>query len=299
MTTAADGPAVEVGVLLTGQLDIPLAYLYPGDESRLRQIAAIFRPGAETVAGVCAAYVVRHPSAGVIAVDTGFHRDAQTSLRRDLGVAMALFFGRALTVSETPYDEALRIAGAEPTEVRRAIMTHLHADHTSGMRLLPQASFVCAEREWALARSPGAVARGYVKGHLPDEERMELIDFERRGEPFGALSSTIDLLGDGSIRLLFTPGHTAGHTSVLLRVADGGQVLLVGDAAYTLRSLREEIVPLLTAGGEQPYRRSLSELRAFSIENPQAVLVPSHDPSAWQQLRDLKAGASKPTAAGS
>lgn len=43
--------------------------------------------------------------------------------------------------------------------------------------------------------------------------------FDRDGEPYGAFTKTIDLLGDSTIRLIYTPGHTAGHLSVLLRLA--------------------------------------------------------------------------------
>ena len=298
MSGAADDPVVEVDVLVTGQLTIPRAYLFPEAAGRLARIAAIARPGGEAVASQCLAYVVRHPSGTAVVIDTGFHRDAGKSLRKDLGVPMALVFGRALRVAEEPYDEALRGLGIDPGKVERAIMTHLHVDHTSGMRLLPNARFICSRREWAAARTRGAAARGYVAGHLPGEEQVELVDFDSGSEPYGPFGSTFDLFGDGSIRLVSTPGHTPGHMSVLLRVVGGRQLLVVGDAVYTLRSLREEIVPLLTAGGEKSYRRSLRELKAFSDQNPQAILVPSHDPAAWHELRDLTASAERAIASG-
>ena len=112
---------------------------------------------------------------------------------------------------------------------------------------------------------------------------MELIDFEAEGEPYGPFTRTVDLLGDGSVRLVSTPGHTPGHMSVLVRAEGERHVLIVGDAAYTLRSVREQVLPLLTAGDEA-YRNSLAELKAFSEQEPDAVLVPTHDPDAWRQL---------------
>ena len=54
--------------------------------------------------------------------------------------------------------------------------------------------------------------------------------------PGAGFSHTLDLLGDGSIRLVSTPGHSPGHLSVLLRAATG-PVLVVGDAAYTCRAI--------------------------------------------------------------
>jgi glyoxylase-like metal-dependent hydrolase (beta-lactamase superfamily II) len=93
----------------------------------------------------------------------------------------------------------------------------------------------------------------------------------------------VDLLGDGSIRLLSTPGHTPGHLSVLVSVPGERQVLLVGDAAYTLRNIREEILPFFTVDDER-YLRSLREIRAFAEREPEVPLVPFHDPDAWREL---------------
>ena len=113
---------------------------------------------------------------------------------------------------------------------------------------------------------------------------MDLLDFGCHGHAWGPFARTIDLLGDGSIRLISTPGHTAGHMSVLLRVRGRGSVLVVGDAAYTVRSIEEQVPPLLTASDDR-YMRTLAELKAFSEQEPGALLVPSHDPDAWRALR--------------
>jgi glyoxylase-like metal-dependent hydrolase (beta-lactamase superfamily II) len=70
---------------------------------------------------------------------------------------------------------------------------------------------------------------------------------------------------------------------VLLRLADERQVLLVGDAAYTLRNIHEEILPLLT-DDDAAARSSIKEIKAFALANPQTIIVPSHDPDAWHTL---------------
>ncbi|GAC1318455.1 MAG: hypothetical protein NVSMB25_07900 [Thermoleophilaceae bacterium] len=59
---------------------------------------------------------------------------------------MSLLF-RGLRPAEAPYDEQLRALSIDPADVERVIMTHLHVDHTSGMRLLPRAEFTCARAE--------------------------------------------------------------------------------------------------------------------------------------------------------
>jgi glyoxylase-like metal-dependent hydrolase (beta-lactamase superfamily II) len=259
--------------------------------NRVTHVLAALRPGGEVLRSPCLAYAVRHPSAGTILIDTGMHPDTREHLRRDFGVAMGLLF-RNLRPAHEPFDAQLRALGIEPRNVERVIMTHLHVDHTSGMRLLPKAEFVCSREEWAATRGRFVAAKGYVPHHLPPETRMQLLDFDRDGEPYATFAKTIDLLGDGTIRLVSTTGHTVGHMSVLLRLTHAHQVLVIGDAAYTLRNINEEILPMLTVDDEAALR-SMREIKAFAEHEPEAILVPSHDPSAWHELRRVTASAER------
>jgi N-acyl homoserine lactone hydrolase len=278
---------VELEVIVTGEVPTPYGYVYRAPGGRVRRLAAGLRPGGEIVRSPCLAFAVRHPVAGTILIDTGMHPDAREHRTRDFGVAMGVLF-KGLRPAREPYDAQLRTLEIDPRGVRRVVMTHLHVDHTSGMRLLPNAQFVCSCGEWAATRGRLPSAKGYVTRHLPPERRMELVDFDRDGESHETFAKTIDLLGDNTIRLISTPGHTVGHLSVLLRLTGGERVLLVGDAAYTLRGVREGILPMLTAD-DNASARTLAELDAFAKHEPEAILVPSHDPTAWQELRDFSA----------
>jgi glyoxylase-like metal-dependent hydrolase (beta-lactamase superfamily II) len=264
---------VEVDVLVAGEAPSPRAYVFrPAGGNAVTRVAAALRPGAPTIPLPFLAFLVRHPTAGPIAIDTGLHPRTIENRRADYGLAMGMLF-RTLKPAGPAYDEQLRALGVEPEEIELAVMTHLHVDHTGGMRLLPRAEFACARAEWEAATGPHPARGGYVPHQLPPAGRMRLLDLD--GEH--------DLLGDGSIRLLPTPGHTPGHLSVLLQTGGHGQVLLVGDAAYTRRSIDEQILPLLTAD-EGAYRRSLAELKAFAERNPDALVIPTHDPDAWRAL---------------
>jgi N-acyl homoserine lactone hydrolase len=283
VTTAPAATAVRVEPIRTGEVRMPYAYAYRPEGNPISRLAALVRPGGDALRSPCLAYVLDHPEAGTILVDTGFHADATRDRRRDFGLAMSLMFANLRTASE-PFDEQLRARGVEPEAVERVVMTHLHVDHTSGMRLLPNARFTITRREWSAARARGAGAKGFVGHHLPDESRVDLVDLDADGEPHGPFERTLDLLGDGSVRLIATPGHTPGHTSLLVRATGGRTVLIVGDAAYTRRSIREQRPPLITAGDSE-YRESLRALGEFAEREPAAVLVPTHDPDAWRDLQ--------------
>ena len=272
--------AVEADVLLAGEARMPPAYVFR-PRRRFAGLPALLRPADGSLRAPLLSYVVRHPDAGTILVDTGLHPDAASSLRGDYGPLMSAMF-RSLKPHPRSFAEQLRDHGVEPAEVELTVMTHLHVDHTSGMRLLPRSEFVCDAREWAAANARTAVTAGYVAKHLPEGSRMRLLDFTADGRPHGPFGRTIDLLGDGSVRLISTPGHTHGHLSVLLQTAEG-ELLVVGDAAYTLRSIEDQMLPFFTAGDER-YRRSLAEVKAYADANPGARIVPTHDAQAWRAV---------------
>lgn len=268
-------------VMVAGDLVAPNAYVFrPGGPMPLR-LPALLRPGGPSFHMPMLWFALRHPSQGTILVDTGMHPDALRDLRGDFGTFLGLMF-RNTRPGEQAFEEQLAGLGIEPAEIKLVVMTHLHVDHTGGMRLLPEAEFVCSKREWKAAHGRSPALAGVVPGHLPDSSRVRLIDFEREGEAYGPFGQSVDLLGDGSIRLLSTPGHTPGHMSVLVRRPEG-QALLVGDAAYTRRSIEEEILPFLTVD-DKLYLRSLREIRAFAEREPDVPLVPFHDPDAWREL---------------
>lgn len=59
--------------------------------------------------------------------------------------------------------------------------------------------------------------------------------------------------------------------------------MLVGDAAYTTRSIHEQRLPLLT-DDDSAARRTLLQLRDYTQQNPAALVIPTHDPTAWRAI---------------
>jgi N-acyl homoserine lactone hydrolase len=283
---------VRLAVVKTAEIPTPHGYVFRADGNALTRLRAGLSAGPDAVISPCLAFVIEHPTAGRILVDTGFSREASASLRRDFGLPMSLLF-RGLRPTPTPFDAQLRGLGIEPATVTSVIMTHLHVDHTSGMRLLPNARFTVSRVEWQAAHGRFSAAKGYATDHLPLEDRVEFVDPEGDGEPFGPFHGSLDLLGDGTIWLLSTPGHTKGHMSVLVRLDDEHDVLLAGDAAYTLRSIQEELLPMVT-DDDAASRRSLRELKAFTDDHPSAIIVPTHDPHAWRVLDETLTASAGP-----
>ena len=163
-------------------------------------------------------FLIRHPQEDVL-VDGGNPLAVARDARAHWG-ALAEHFEVHMT--EGQHCEAqLRRLGLAPESVGRVVQTHLHIDHTGALGHFPSAPVLVHARELEAARrSRSPLASGYVR---EDYERPEL-----RWQP---VEEELDLFGDGTVRLLETPGHSAGHMSLLLDLDETGPVLLTADAA--------------------------------------------------------------------
>jgi N-acyl homoserine lactone hydrolase len=232
------------------------------------------------------AFLVEHPSAGPIMIDTGLPAAVAHEGSRALGRAASL----AYTIEMEPSwaaTEQIRARGVDPFDVRHVVMTHLHYDHAGAVSDFPQATFVVDAEEWRSAGSSG-FTKGYSAKLIDHPFDWREIDFDdtRAVSSFATFGRTVDLFGDGSIRLLSTPGHSRGHMSVLLRLESGREMLLTADAAYARRTIDEELVPVF-AEDVHRYRRSLREIRRYVEQTPDAEIVCGHDAERWPQVRDI------------
>jgi glyoxylase-like metal-dependent hydrolase (beta-lactamase superfamily II) len=219
---------------------------------------------------------------GAILIDTGFHPSVAVKPQENLGRLSQFTFRDVQMKPEQAAPAQLRARGIEPSAVKVVLMTHLHIDHASAISEFPDSTFVVSAAEWAAASSNGQF-HGYVKRQFDHGFDYRLLDFEGPdAESFSGFGRSFDVFGDGSVRTVYTPGHTLGHMSVVLRTARG-EVLIAGDAIYLRRTLDDTHLPYRTED-EHLFRRSLRELRQYASETPEALIVPGHDWKAWHEL---------------
>jgi glyoxylase-like metal-dependent hydrolase (beta-lactamase superfamily II) len=139
--------------------------------------------------------------------------------------------------------------------------------------------------EWQAARGRYPFLHGYVPAQLDPRPSYRTIDFAgapaAESAPF---ERTVDLFGDGSLTLVFTPGHSLGHLSLIARLGER-EALLTGDAAYTLATIRDGARPWRSEDA-QAFERSVQALAAWDREHPDALVIPGHDIDAWEALHE-------------
>jgi N-acyl homoserine lactone hydrolase len=147
--------------------------------------------------------------------------------------------------------------GIAPQDIDYVINTHLHFDHAGNNDLLEKATFLVQRDHYELAKGNPSFPNQYW--NLP-ALRYELIDGARTVLP--------------GVEVIPTPGHAVGHQSVLVRLAESGNVILCGDAIYTQENLDHDAWD----GQADPAaaRKSALELQRIA-EEEHAVMFYGHD----------------------
>jgi N-acyl homoserine lactone hydrolase len=278
-----EGASVVVEPLRVGEVQFPKGFFErTGGKLEKLHTAGIGTPRSRWRWVPCPAYLIRHPSVGPLLVDTGLHPSVAAKPSANLGRALAGYTKPRLEAGED-LPSQLRSRDIDVRDIKFVVMTHLHFDHASGMAEFPGATFVLSEDEWIAATTEGRpLLQGYRPEHYDYVFDYRTVGFREGIESYSTFARTFDLFGDGSVRLAFTPGHTAGHTSVICRLRDR-DLVIAGDAIYTLAQLDDAPAPPRPFD-PHTFNRSLQELRLFARQYPQAVIIPGHDPEVWATL---------------
>ncbi len=200
-------------------------------------------------------YLIRHSSEGYLLWDTGI-TDRLAALPQGQ---------RVPPLRQTWYRKQTLIAalagiGVKPDDVRYVAISHTHPDHVGNLDEFPSATVIMQNSEWE-----AAMARPQ-KPFNPDR-KAELIEGDR------------DLFGDGTLTILSTPGHTAGHQSLLVNLKKTGYVLLTGDAAHFQSNFDNRRVPGFNADREKTLA-SMDKLARVAAEKGAQLWINHDKPSS-------------------
>jgi glyoxylase-like metal-dependent hydrolase (beta-lactamase superfamily II) len=215
-------------------------------------------------------FLLGHPQ-GLIVVDGGNPLAVARDPHAHWGELADVF---EVHMSEAQHCEAqLRELGVSADDVSHIVQTHLHIDHTGALGHFPNAVVVVHAREREAALAAGdPMQSGYIRA-----------DYDRPELRWQTVEGNTDLFGDGLIRLVETPGHAAGHMSLLIYLADTGPVLITADASDN-QAQWEGRAHVRAFHSREDAARSLRRLHELADETG-ATVVFGHDPENWGQLR--------------
>ena len=191
-------------------------------------------------------FLIRHPD-GDLMWDTGM-----SPTRTDLG---------EWATPGTSLVDQLRALGLAPADIRFLSVSHGHWDHSGNAGLFAGSTWI-----------------------VNPDERAFMFDDENRASPamddYGALEAADtrpiaddhDVFGDGSVVILQAPGHTPGHTVLLVRLAEAGPILLSRDLWHLAESRRHRRVPMFNTDRAQTLA-SMDRIEALVAATGARVIV--------------------------
>ena len=279
----SEGASVVVEPIEAGRARFTQAF-YEYEGGRLGGLKALgFRAGEEDYLDVpVPAYLVRHPTAGPMLIDTGLH----PSVARDPDAQPGPARVRVLHLEPGgDVTSQLREKGLGPGDIEVVVLTHLHFDHASAISEFPESTFVVSEPEWETRHEPAAAAAGGLPPRpLRPRVRLPHGRFRARttSTPTAPLVAPSTCSATGACASPTPRDTRAGHMSVLLGLPRRDFVVLA-DVAYTWRQLEGGPEPWRPADRHN-WRRSLHEAQAYRRAYPYALVVPGHDPEFWRKL---------------
>lgn len=237
----------------------PLIRLYAMDCGRIEMLdLGLFSVNGEyagrqnSAADMC--FLVRHPD-GDLMWDAGLP-DAINE--QEDGVTNGPF---KVSVPNTLASQLAAINVA-PADIEYFSVSHSHFDHVGNAVQFTDSTFLVDKDERAHMFREEARADPNSFALVAPLEDVETKEFD----------GDYDVFGDGNVKIIATPGHTPGHTSLWVNLAKEGPVLLSGDLYHLLESREKRIYPTFNTDGEETLR-SMDKFEALADETAARVIV--------------------------
>lgn len=158
--------------------------------------------------------------------------------------------------SEEEIVGGLKKLGLDPATIKYVIITHAHGDHVGGAKLLQDrfhSRIVMGAPDWdSIEKSVNGYPEGKPKRDIVADDGQKIV------------------LGDTSVTIVTTPGHTRGTLSMIFPVKDNGKTLMVaysGGTAFNFPS---------TVGNFDIYINSQHKMAAATATANATVFLSNH-----------------------
>jgi N-acyl homoserine lactone hydrolase len=214
-----------------------------------------------------AAYLIVHPR-GSLLWDTGVIPDAMiqpggtTSFRA--------------TVQKTLQGQ-LAEAGYKPSDITYLALSHYHYDHSANANAFAGATWLVQKPERDRMFSE-ALPPSSANSPSPDTVKMRFADLEKSETML--LAGDYDVFGDGTVVIIATPGHTPGHQSLFVNLANSGPIVLSGDLYhYPEERESKDFTPFAALGNPEMELAAKAKIEMLLMQKNAALWI-QHDLTA-------------------
>lgn len=179
-------------------------------------------------------YLVRHP-AGDLLWDAGLPDAIHDA--PDSTVDSEDF---TLTVPKTLKGQLERI-GVPPDYVEFFSISHSHFDHVGNANLFKGSTFIVSEKEREHMFRAEARADKEAFANYSDLEAAKKTTY----------TDSYDVFGDGKVIIISMPGHTPGHSALLVNLDHSGPILLSGDLYHLTEAREKRTTPTFNTSVEE------------------------------------------------
>ncbi|MBM6507072.1 MULTISPECIES: N-acyl homoserine lactonase family protein [Staphylococcus] len=270
---------IKVHVLHTGNVIVDEALPFGYSNNRLLAWTGLFRSKQHQIKIPVSVYLIEHPK-GLVLIDTGWHTDNRTHQIKNLRFQYPV--NKAdLPKGEAVHEQLIKL-GYKPSDIDYILMSHMHCDHADGLRLVKDAKHVLVSEE-----EYEAIQKDKMH-YLPHEWKgVHLETFKFEDSDLGPKKKAFDLFGDGTIKMIWSPGHSKGLSSTIVKSYDNEKFLfLVSDIGYASKSWKENILPGVLVD-KKDAQQSLNWVIEM-VQNPNCIeAIANHDPDVKPHIVEL------------
>ncbi|WP_298474851.1 N-acyl homoserine lactonase family protein [uncultured Maribacter sp.] len=149
--------------------------------------------------------------------------------------------------------------GLAPKDFKYIALSHTHFDHSGHANVFKESTWLVQEEEFNFITSEESKKTDNYKA-IKDLNKVK------------KLHGDFDVFGDGSVVIKSMPGHTPGHQTLFVDLAEHGPVLLSGDLYHLYENRRHKRVPSFNFDVDQTLA-SMEAFEAFAKEKNAKVYI--------------------------
>jgi N-acyl homoserine lactone hydrolase len=254
---APAAPGVKLYAMNCGDLEFADVGMF-ADDGSMKGVARTF---------IDPCYLIRHPG-GDLLWDVGVPEsiaDLPDGLKPD-GFPVHIKVSKKLSAQ-------LAELGLTPADVEFVSFSHMHFDHTGNANLFAASNWIVdADERAAMFSEKARAGKDFSSYNALETAKTTLIEGD----------ASHDVFGDGSVVIHQAPGHTPGHTVLLVKPGTTAPVLLTGDMWHLEESREKRLVPSFNVDRAQTIA-SMDKVEALAKDTG-ARIVRQHVPSDFATL---------------